>query len=109
MSGTEDIPPLVFATADELRRTLVEAAGEAGRKGLIRHVEATFTAGRELLLGDDKAVIFAVQLRELEASTPGAVLLDYSRAPTPENSKLFATVTLVELDPNVQLVVRAAR
>jgi hypothetical protein len=69
-------------------------------------VSKEFTAQRTIEIGGDISHIFDVQLRRLDSGNLGDIVLDYANNPTAENSRPLVTVNIVDIEPNLQVVIR---
>ena len=108
MSEMNDKPPLVFEGNLDLGNILMKVYTEGGLEELRRYISEQFTARRVIEVGEQTSSIFDVQLRYLNKGEPGEVILEYKTNPTAEDSKLAMTVNLIDVEPNMQLVVRAS-
>jgi hypothetical protein len=100
--------PLSFESTFELRNKLAEIHAQGGPAALKDYVSNEFTARRSLTIGGETSQIFDVQLTQLASGKPGNIVVDFAHNPTPENSRLLTTVTLVDVEPNLQLQIRKA-
>src|SRR4029453_8809758 len=106
MSDSATKAPLIFESTFDLRNRLSEIHAQGGLERVKEYVAKEFTAQRPLTIGRETSQIFDVQLRRLEGGNPGDIVVDFTHNPTAENSRLLATINLVNVEPNLQLLIR---
>lgn len=98
--------PLIFESMFDLRNKLTEVHNEGGLEETKKYISEEFTAQRAIEIGEKTSYIFDVQIRYLNNGEPGNVIMDYKNNPTAENSRLLMTVNVINVEPNLQLLIR---
>ncbi|HET8737041.1 MAG TPA: hypothetical protein VFM69_10620 [Pricia sp.] len=98
--------PLLFKNTFDLRDKLTEVYKKGGLKEIRNYIGEEFKTDRTLQIGNEISCIADVQLRHLIDGKPGDVIINYKTSPNVTNSMLLMTANLIDIDSEMQLLIR---
>ena len=97
---------LIFKDIYDFRKNLIKLYKKGGVNELKKYIYSELTKHRRIEIDKKTSSIFDVQLRYLNDNEPGDIIVDFKNNPTPENSMLLIIINLINVEPNLQLLIR---